>query len=31
MDKDPTIELTELKSNLFSSISDSKENLIQVS
>lgn len=31
MDKDSTIELTELKSNLFNPISNSKENLIEVS
>lgn len=31
MDKDPSIELIELKDNLFSPISDSNENLIRVS
>lgn len=31
MDKEPMIELNELNSNLCSPVSDSKENLIEVS
>lgn len=31
MDKDPMIELSELNDNLFSPVSNSKENLIEVS
>lgn len=31
MDKDPMIELTEFHNNLYDSISDSRENLIEVS
>lgn len=31
MDKEPMIELNELNSNLYSPVSDSKENLIEVS